>query len=126
MTIREAIARVSLYRSPAMPEADCLKVISDVDARALREIIEPQGGPATQAFTLYTPEDGDRELMIPYPYDSVYADACCAEIDRRENQIGNLSNARRDYESAFADYARYYRRTHKPDGRQLHSGWYGI
>ena len=126
MTIRDVIAAVTQQRQPGLNEEEYLRVISDVDMKALREVIEPRGGELTDAWTAYTMEDADKELLIPAPYDKVYVHACCAEIDDRENQIGNLSNASRFFYSKFGDYAKWYLRTHRPAPKRLHSRWFGI
>ena len=125
MTIREVIAQAKAYRQPGIPEADMLQVINNVELRAIREVIRPRAG-ETETFEPYTEEDMNSELLIPAPYDRVYVHAINSENDDRENQIGNLSNERRYYESDFANYASWYTRTHVREPRRLRADWYGI
>lgn len=126
MTIREVIAAVAQRRQPGLNEEEYLKVINDVEAKALREVIEPDGGEITDEWAPMTMEDADKELLICSPYDDAYVLACCEEVDDRENQIGNLNNTQRIFYLRFGDWARYYTRTHGYKRRRMFGRWWGI
>lgn len=124
MTIRDVIAEVRQRREPGLPETDAIEVINDVEARIRREITDPRG--PEEPWARYTYDDMDAELTAPEPYDRMYVHAVLAEIDARENQIGNLSNARQDFNGVFYAFARWYLRTHRPERGHVGSGWFGV
>ena len=123
MTIREAIAKAAQMRQPGLPEQDAIDVINEVEARIRREVTHPRDA---GDYEPYTEADMDARLTAAAPYDGMYVHALCAAVDDRENQIGNLSNARRFYEYDFGQYAAWYLRTHRPQGGVMRSDWYGV
>lgn len=125
MTIREAIAEARQMREPMVEGADAIRVLSDVDAKIMTEIIAPRGWDEI-TWQPYTEMEMDKELLACKPYDQMYVHALCMEQDDRENQIGNATNAARYFYSAFSQYAAYYVRTHRDRRKHVGSRWYGV
>lgn len=60
------------------------------------------------------PEDMNKELLIPFPFDDVYALYLVAKIDLRNNEIDNYNNSITVFNSAFEDFKKAYIRENMP------------
>ncbi len=110
MKAMEMIDRVDLMEPNAYSPEQKLRWLSVLDGKVYEEVIRPHektpGG-----FTEY--EDGDEELLIPFPYDyDVYYQYLQAMI-AAENAEGQRYNKRMAmFNSAYAAYVNWYCRNH--------------
>jgi hypothetical protein len=113
MTVNELIANVDALRPSAYTPAQKTAWLSDVDGKISTEIMGEEA-PVTYAW----PQDGDRELLVSAPYDRMYGYYIMAMTGyyNSETDEENVSSAL--FEEAYAEYARQYRRTHRPEARE--------
>lgn len=68
-------------------------------------------------FTDYDENDnGDTELLVPTPYDSVYTYYLQMQIDRANNDP-RYDNSSANFSAAYGSFSNYYNRTHLPKQR---------
>ena len=80
-----------------------------VDGRISAEVLKEEP-PAQYIY----PDDGDKELLIPHPYDSVYDYYLQAMISYTNKEYGDYNNAMIMYNEAIESYAKKYIRDHVP------------
>ncbi len=111
MTINEVLIQLRREnREGALPEQVAVWC-GEVDGWIRRKV---WGEAATEAYQF--PEDGDRELLVEAPWDQVYFYYACAIIDLRKRQYSDYANEMEMYNSLYEDYARHWRRGHRPEG----------
>lgn len=71
--------------------------------------MKPQEGRGLN-YTL--PDDGERELLVPAPWDSLYWKWLCAMIDYANGEYDKYAASQIVANAAYADYAKWYVRTH--------------
>ena len=113
MTVNELIAKVDALRPSAYTPAQKTAWLSEVDGKISTEIMGEET-PVTYTW----PEDGDRELLVPAPYDRLYGHYILAMTDyyNSETDAQNVSTAL--FEEALGEYARQYRRANRPTSRE--------
>ena len=112
MTVNELIAKVDALRPNAAAPAQKTAWLSEVDGKISREILR-QETPASYVW----PEDGDRELLVPAPYDRLYEHYIMAMMSYYESEYDALNVSSALFEEAYGEYARLHRREHRPPGR---------
>ena len=112
MTINELIAKVDALRPNAYTPAQKVDWLTAVDGKISTEI---QGAATPVIYTW--PDDGDRELLVAPPYDRLYEHYILAMMDyyNSETDAQNVSTIL--FEEALGEYARQYRREHRPTAR---------
>lgn len=124
MTLREAIARVKMLKSPSIPDADLIRVISQTEAEILRKIVFPRA--ETIEFNGYTDADMDKNLQAPFPFDDIYLWGCVKYIDVLENQAEAMNNSERRYKEILGELAAWWVRTHRYPPEHVGSPWWGV
>lgn len=54
------------------------------------------------------PEDADKELRVPHPFDDVYAMYVCSMIDYHNKEIGNYNNSAVMFSERLGAFKTYY------------------
>jgi hypothetical protein len=62
------------------------------------------------------PEDMDRELLIPAPFDDVYGLYVEAKIDYYNKEYGNYNNSALVFDERYTEYKKAYIREHRARG----------
>lgn len=62
------------------------------------------------------PDDMDKELLIPAPYDNTYSLYLEAKIDYHNREYANYNNSVMMFESQFTEYKKDYIRNHPARG----------
>ena len=62
------------------------------------------------------PDDMDKELLIPSPFDDVYQLFLEAKIDYYNREYGNYNNSATMFEAQFNEYKKAYIREHRARG----------
>lgn len=70
-------------------------------------------------FFGYTDEDLDKELIAPFPYDSIYRNYIFALIDFNNGEADRYQATMSMFNSQYQEFCNYYNRTHKPISTQL-------
>ena len=108
MTVIEAVNRIDSVKPNNYTQADKVAWLSQLDGRVKAEIID-------------THEDTPlgTALLVPYPYDELYPLWLEARIDYANSEYTRYNNSMAMFNTAYADYERYYNRTHMPHGTNL-------
>lgn len=120
MTIREAIERTDVLKPNGFEKAEKLRWLAELDGKIYREImLTHHGAPAD--FVDYGPDtDGDTQLLVVFPYDDLYISWLTAQIDLNNREIVSYNNSIAMFNAKYADYNRYYNRTHMPKSDRLY------
>lgn len=113
MTINEAIARVDVLRENLMPPDQKILWLENVDRAVYEEIIKGREGEDAVTFPRYSENDGERELLVPPPYDMLYVYRLEAEICYRSEEIDRQANALTRYNELMDAFAKQYAREHR-------------
>ena len=119
MKIIEAIQKVDALKPNNYSQEDKIKWLSTLDGIIKREIIDTHEGAEEIEFNGYDLSSLETELIVPAPYDDMYIKWLEAQIDYNNSEIGHYNNSMTMYNSAYANYERYYNRTHMPKGQKL-------
>ena len=108
-TINEVIERNKAVKPDTYDETTKAEWLYRLDGRISKEIMH-QEPPAHYIY----PEDGDKELLVPFPYDDMYDYYLQAMIDYNNKEFKTYNNSLAMYNKAFGEYAKLYIREHKP------------
>ena len=109
MTPNKVIEKVDSKKPNAYSEEDKMGWISDVDSMARKLVLME-----SKAEPYRYPEDGDKELLIPAPYESVYEFYVEAMIDFHNREYQNYNNSVQMFSTRFEEYRKAYIRENKP------------
>lgn len=118
MTINEAIT-LHKQRVPAtkLTEAQIIDALSRLDRNVYLNIICAHEGSHGE-FTPYTEETGfDTELLIPSPYDDIYADWLDVQNELVCKNHSRYNNAVAIYDKKYQEYASFYTRNNLPKSK---------
>ena len=111
MTPNKAIEIVDSLKPNSYSEEDKLRWINELDGMVQRLVIQ------TDEIKQYSyPEDMDKELLIPAPFDDVYTLFLEAKIDYHNREYANYNNSAMMFESQFSEYKKAYIREHPVRG----------
>ena len=111
MTPNKAIEIVDKLKPNAYTEEDKLRWINGLDGMVQRLVMQEDN------ITQYAyPDDMDRELLIPAPFDDVYTLFLEAKIDYYNREYANYNNSATMFEAQFSEYKKAYIREHQVKG----------
>ena len=119
MTIIEAINLIDSLKPNAFSQSEKVRWLSQLDGMVKEEIINTHEGGADIPFNGYTEDDIDKELLIPYPHDSVYGRWLEAQIDLADNEYGRYNNSMSMFNAEYAAYERWYNRNYMPKSNKI-------
>lgn len=109
MTPNKVIENVDRVKVNTYGEEDKLRWISELDGIVHRLVfLELEAEPYKYPDDMYT------ELVIPSPFDNVYALYIEAMIDFHNREYDHYNNAMQMFYSRFDDYRKAYIRENKP------------
>ena len=111
MTPNKAIEIVDRVRPNAYSEEDKLRWINELDGMVQRLVIQ-----SDKIMQYSYPEDLDKELLIPAPFENVYPLYLEAQIDYHNREYGNYNNSVMMFDSIYTDYKKAYIREHAVRG----------
>ena len=111
MTPNKAIEIVDSLKPNSYSEEDKLRWINELDGMVQRLVIQ-----ADNINQYSYPEDMDKELLIPAPFDDVYTLFLEAKIDYYNREYGNYNNSAMMFEAQFSEYKKAYIREHMAKG----------
>lgn len=109
MTPNKVIELIDAKRPNAYSEEDKILWISEVDGMVRRLVFQESEAPAYKY-----PDDGDKELLVPAPFDGVYAFYVEAMIDYHNREYQNYNNSLTMFNNRFDEYRKAYIRENKP------------
>ncbi len=117
MTINEAITKIDNVKPNAYSTDDKIEWLSQLDGLVYQELIKTHNDfeeTTENKFTGYTSEDGDEEMLIPFPYENVYIEWLTAQIDLTNADIGRYNNSVMSFYNDYNQFANWYTRNHMP------------
>lgn len=109
MTPNKVIELVDSKKPNAYSEEDKISWMSEVDGMVRRLIHKAD---AQEPYKY--PEDGDRELLIPAPFDGAYVFFVEAMIDYHNKEMQNYNNSVSMFSQRFDEYRKAYIRENMP------------
>ena len=113
MKLKETIDMAGRMKPNTVDYIDAVGWINTLDGIIHEEILS-RAEDYTGEFTPYTEADDEAELLVPFPYDSIYIDYLSAKIDFANGEIASYNNNMTLYNKAYDNFANYYRRNHMP------------
>lgn len=111
MTPNKAIEIVDKLKLNSYSEEDKLRWINELDGMVQRLVIQSDN------VTEYAyPDDMDKELLIPAPFDDCYTLFLEAKIDYYNREYANYNNSAMMFEAQFNEYKKDYIRKHQARG----------
>jgi len=120
MTVMEAINCIDNLKHNTYSHADKLLWLSRLDGMVKRLIIDTHEGGDNTPFTPYgndTP--GDRELLVPAPFDELYLRWLEAQIDYSNGEYSRYNNSMAMCHAAWEAFRNYYNARHTPIGQRM-------
>ena len=111
MTPNKAIEIIDGLRPNTYSEEDKLRWINELDGMVQKLVVQ-----SDEIKEYSYPEDMDKELLIPAPFENVYPLYLEAKIDYQNREYGNYNNSVMMFESQFTEYKKAYIREHKARG----------
>lgn len=119
MTIIEAINNIDELKPNGYSQEAKIRWLSRLDGKVKAEIINKHEGADGTAFSEYTEDSLYTELLIPHPYDEVYALWLEAQIDYANGETPRYNNSISAFNYAYEVYERFYNREHMPKGNNI-------
>lgn len=111
MTPNKVIEIVDGLKPNVFDEEAKLRWISELDGMVTRLVFQEE------TFTPYTyPDDMDKELLVPAPFESLYELYVSAMIDYYNKEYEYYNNSAGVFETRFSDYKKAYIREHRARG----------
>lgn len=111
MTPNKVIETVDRLKPNSYSEEDKLGWINELDGMVQRLVIQSDN------VTEYSyPDDMDKELLIPAPFDGVYALFLEAKIDYYNREYANYNNSAMMFETQYSEFKKAYIREHQARG----------
>lgn len=113
MTPNKAIEYIDSIKPNCYAEADKYRWINELEGLVAREVMGLDGS------GLNMPEDADKELSVPAPYDEIYPLWLAAKVDFFNREYSNYNNSAMMFSDRMDAYKSWYIRTHTPPARNF-------
>jgi len=111
MTGHKVIEKVDRVKPNSYSEEDKFGWINELDGMVQRLVFQND-----EVKQYSYPDDMDKELLIPAPYDDVYALFLEAKIDYYNREYANYNNSATMFEAQYSEYKKDYIRKHPAKG----------
>ena len=111
MTPNKAIEIVDKLKLNSYSEEDKLRWINELDGMVQRLVIQ-----SDNIIQYAYPDDMDKELIIPAPFDDCYTLFLEAKIDYYNREYANYNNSAMMFEAQYNEYKKDYIRQHQARG----------
>ena len=111
MTPSKAIEIIDSLRPNSYSEEDKLRWINELDGMVQRLVFQND-----EVVQYSYPDDLDRELLIPAPYEEVYSLYLEAKIDYHNREYINYNNSATMFELRYSEFKKDYIRHHRARG----------
>lgn len=119
MTIRNVVDKIMRQRPGAMTKDDLIELLHTLDLRIKKEIVDTHEGWQSVIVPEYSAEDEETELLVPAPYDSMYAFYLESRIDYAQQEYGKFNNSNAMFQAEYSAYRNYYNQCHKCLGAKM-------
>jgi len=117
MTIENVIEAVQLRKTGSYSdEKMIIEGINRVESYILKDVVSGRAGEAEafENFGNYSEETArDKELFAPPPFNTVYVDYCCAQIERNDEDIERYTNSIIAYNNQMTQLKRWWWNNHR-------------
>ena len=118
MTIEQARSAADGLRNNLIDRDVKKRMLSELDGRIYYEIMNAYGKEGE--FEGYSPTTpNDRELLVPYPYDSLYIAYLEQELERLSGELQRYNNASVLFNERYGAFSAWWMRTHTSDTPKL-------
>lgn len=115
MTITQAITAVDDVKPNQYTDAQKKSWLSELDGRIKREAIDKCEGADDVFFSGYdSGTDGGQELMLPAPWERIYVDWLCSQIDYYNGETGRYNNSVTVFNDNMDAFRAWYIQAHTP------------
>ena len=118
MTVIGAINHLDAVKPNTYGQTEKIRWLSTLDGLVKKEIIDTHEGVDVE-FNGYDDSSLLKELLVPSPHDDIYIKWLEAQIDYAQGEYGKYNNSITMFNSAYANYAAYYNRTHMPKQKAI-------
>lgn len=114
MKIIEAINRINSLKPNQYGVETKITWLSYLDGEIRRTVIDTHEGRPTTAFSNYTENDTDKELVVPAPFDEMYVTYLGMKIDEANCEATRYNNSAMMFNTQMQNFRIDYNRTHMP------------
>lgn len=111
MTIKEIIIRVDKMIENDISSEEKCRWLSVLDGLIWQNLLTPHGEGETKPEYEWV-DDGDTELIAPFPYDEMYYHWLACKIYLARHEVELYNNAAELYGKYYHDFAQWYNREH--------------
>ncbi len=105
MTVNEALAKVKDRKPNAYSDESLNDFLNDCEAMVQRELLLT----VPEEIIQYAwPEDREKELILPRPYDELYVVYIIMKIQFIQEEFGAYNNSKLMFEALYQDTQAYY------------------
>lgn len=108
-TANKIIEHVDSVKPNVYRDEEKFQWLCDLDGQIFRQVMQ-EGEGVHYAF----PEDMDTQLLIPHPYEGIYALYLEAQIDLHNKDYEDYNNTILVYTAKLEEFKRAYIREHRP------------
>ena len=125
-TMNTTIEHIDSTKPNAYGETEKYQWIARLEGMIIREVLEPPEPELNEAGELVpvehhipvVPDDADRELLVPFPYDDLYALYVASMIDFYNREYQSYNNTAAVFADRLDAFKRWYIR-HNAHGRAV-------
>ena len=114
MTIQQALDRKSIIDKDSFPDELKIAWLSELDAQLYIELIQTHENPDNIKFKPYTKDDGENNLLVPFPYDKLYIPFLFAKVAEAYAETEDYNNHLASFEKAMREFRGYWNRKYMP------------
>lgn len=108
-TLNEVIERVDKVKPNTYDENTKADWLYRLDGRICREVFRKEP-PEPYSY----PEDGDRELLVGFPYDNLYDYYLMAMISLQDKEYADYNNSLQVFDNLYKEHAKWWQRENVP------------
>jgi len=105
MTLAEAIAATNELTGQVYAQSTMIRWLSELDGQIAFEVYH------ADAWTPYTADDLNDELLVPYPYDKMYVHHLEAMVYYSDGEYDRYTNASTMFNEKLGEFKRFIQRT---------------
>jgi hypothetical protein len=99
MTINQAISKADRERANSLSNEAKADQLIHINGQIASEVLR-------RVEKLKFPDDAEKEMAVPFPYDDIFVYYLCAYIDFRSNDIDGYNNWMAQYNSKLEDFVK--------------------
>lgn len=114
MTLNELIEQVTVLRGQQYATETIVSWINEIEGEIIDEVVNRAEGNNVEFKPLRYETDSEKELTLPARFQDIYTNYILSKIDFNNQETERYNNDVVMFNSAYAEYAAWYRRNHVP------------